>query len=63
LAFHTLSLNKLSEKFNEIDNNKIKQKMEEIIDEIAICANNIWKIAGISFLKARIIWRCNRSSK
>ncbi|MEM1575264.1 MAG: hypothetical protein QXF09_02825 [Nitrososphaerota archaeon] len=56
LAFHTLPLNKLSEKFNETDNSKIKQKMEEIIDEMVICTNNIWKVAGILFLKARIFW-------
>jgi len=56
LAFHTLPLNKLSEKFNEINYDKIKNEMEKIIDEMIVCTNNIWKVARIIFLKAKIIW-------
>lgn len=56
LAFHTLPLNILSEKLNETNNDRIKQKMEEIINEMVKCTNNIWKVAGIIFLKARIFW-------
>jgi hypothetical protein len=30
--------------------------MEKIIDEMIVCTNNIWKVARIIFLKAKIIW-------